>query len=368
MKIFVTGTRGIPNISGGVESHCQQLYPLIASDGCDVLLSRRKPYVQDSLKEWNGVHLTDEFAPRKKSFEAIVHTAISVYRAKKWSADIVHIHAIGPALLAPFARALGMKVVVTNHGPDYDRQKWGQAAKLVLQLGEYLGGKFANEVIVISKPIQEIIKRRCGRESHLIFNGVDIPEIRTESGYLQSLNLEPQNYILTAARLVPEKALDDLIDAFEKADTTCKLVIAGDADHKDEYSERLKEKAKRFDNVLMPGYVMGEDLAQLFSHAKLFALPSYHEGLPIALLEALSYGLPVVVSDIPANKEVNLDEDDYFKVGNVEELVKKIEQKVKENQSLEAIKKIRDHVGKTYNWGKIAESTMAVYRMALANG
>ncbi len=328
MRLFVTGTRGIPNIPGGVERHCENLYPLIAEAGVDVCISRRDSYVDFELPYWRGIQLVDLNSPRRKSLEAIVHTVLSVLQAKKWGADIVHIHAVGPAIVVPLARALGMTVVVTNHGPDYDRQKWGWLAKGVLKLGEYLGCKYANEVIVISNVIRDIVSHRCGRTSHLVYNGVPLPELQAASNYLRSLNVRPGKYLLVAARLVPEKGLHDLITAFEGMETDCKLVIAGDSDHNDPYSMTLKARGAANRRIVMPGYVTGDNLAQLYSHARLFVLPSYHEGLPIALLEALSYGLPTVVSDIPANMEVKLDPDCYFPVGDVNTLREKILQEL----------------------------------------
>ena len=175
MKVFVTGTRGIPGIPGGVEKHCEELFPRLAAKGHAVILCTRDFYVVHRTDEWRGVKLVHCFAPHKKSFEAIVHTFLALLKACKYKPDIVHIHAIGPSLLTPFARLLGYRVVVTNHGPDYDRQKWGRIAKIILRLGEKLGGSFANEVIVISSVIAAIIEKRCHRESNLIYNGVPIP-------------------------------------------------------------------------------------------------------------------------------------------------------------------------------------------------
>lgn len=365
MKIFVTGTRGIPGIPGGVETHCEHLYPLIAEQGHQVMLSRRSSYTNAPLPEFKGVKLVDIFSPESKIFEAIVHTFLSVLKAKAWGADIVHVHAVGPALLIPFARLLGLKVVMTNHGPDYDRQKWGKAAKLVLKLGEYLGGKFANKVIVISEHIRGIVRKRCGKDSQLIFNGVQIPEIRNDDSFLRQHGLEKGGYLFTAARLVPEKGLHDLIEAFEGMNTPLKLVIAGDSDHEDEYSTSLKQSALGNPAIVMPGYVMGENLAQLFSHARIFVLPSYHEGLPIALLEALSYGLQSVVSDIPANKEVNLDTGHYFRCGDVEDLrhtiIKNIDAIWKQADQAKAL----DIVKVIYNWDEIAKQTLMVYNSIL---
>ena len=147
MKIVVTGTRGIPGIMGGVETHCEELFPRIARKGFDVTVIRRKSYVHDTLRQYEGITLVDLATPKKKSFEAIVHTFRAVLEAKKLKADIIHIHAVGPALLTPVARLLGLKVVFTHHGPDYDRDKWGAAAKTVLRLGEMMGARFANETV-----------------------------------------------------------------------------------------------------------------------------------------------------------------------------------------------------------------------------
>ncbi|MCP4991078.1 MAG: glycosyltransferase family 4 protein [Colwellia sp.] len=365
MKIFITGTRGIPNIPGGVERHCEQLYPRISSLGNEVLLSRRSSYVSSPLDQWGGVFLEDIYTPRVKSFEAIIHTALSIFRAWRWKADLVHIQAIGPALMVPLARMLGMRVVVTNHGPDYDRQKWGRVAKFILRLGEYLGCRYANEVIVISEHIRGIVKQRCNRGSHLIYNGVHIPELESNSDFIESLSLSPQGYLLAVARLVPEKGLHDLIDAFEQLDTNIKLVIAGDSDHEDAYSKKLKARVGLNPDIIMPGYIVGTDLGQVFTHARLFVMPSYHEGLPFALLEALSYGLPVVISDIPANMEVGLADKCYFKTGNVGSLVGTINTALDEGIDDIYGEQMRELIHDKYNWDNISQETISVYEQAL---
>ena len=196
MKIFVTGTRGIPDIPGGVEKHCQELYPHIASFGNEVTVATRTPYVTDRRNAWNGVSLLHIFAPRIKSLEAIIHTFLAVFKARFASTgpDIVHIHGVGPSLMVPFARLLGLKVVVTHHGPDYDRQKWGWGAKKMLRLGEYLGGKYANQVIVISTVIADIIRRRCNRESNLIYNGVEVPVVSEKTDFLENFRVENNEF------------------------------------------------------------------------------------------------------------------------------------------------------------------------------
>ena len=366
MKIFVAGTRGIPSIPGGVEKHCQELYPLIAVQGHDVLLATRVQYVTQKEDEWRGVALRHIFAPHKKSLEAIVHTFLAIIQARLAKVDIVHIHGVGPGLLVPLARLFGLKVVWTNHGPDYDRGKWDLLAKKMLMLGEWLGGKFANEVIVISQVIQDIVEKRCNRYSHIIYNGVPIPDKSDSDVFLRKLNIVPGKYVLAVARFVPEKGLHDLIEAFSKITGDYQLVIAGDADHETPYSRKLRQLATQDSRVILTGYITGEDLNQVFSHAKLFVLPSYHEGLPIALLEAMSYGLAVLVSDIPANKEVALANERFFRCGDVEELRQKIEMLFKKGLAESEVLDFRLQIAEKYNWLIIAEQTVAVYEKTLS--
>ena len=361
MKIVVTGTRGIPNIMGGVETHCEELFPRIAKQGFDVTVIRRTDYVKDDLKEWKGVKLVNIDSPKKKSFEAIIHTFRAINEAKRLKADILHIHAIGPALLVPYAKILGMKVVFTHHGPDYDRDKWGFAAKTMLRLGECMGCMFADEVIVISDVIRNLIKRKYNRTSHvhLIYNGVSQPEICDYPEYFNGLGIEKGKYILGMCRFVPEKNLHHLVEAFTKVKSRnevedIKLVLAGDTDFEDDYSRSLREMARK-NGVVLTGFIKGKKLHSLLTNCLCYCLPSSHEGLPIALLEAMSYGVKVIVSDIPANKEVGLPESDYFPVGNVDALTEKLKTVV--NQPLQHI----DYDMKKYDWEKIADQVRDVY-------
>jgi len=347
----------VPDIPGGVETHCQNLYPHIVAAGHEVHISRRTPYVTDKLKSWQGIHLHDIYTPKSKALEAITHTFLSVLKARQLNADVVHIHAVGPALLVPFARLLGLKVVFTNHGPDYDRQKWGRLSKAVLMLGEYLGGKFSNTNIVISEVIRQIVKKRCGRDSVIIYNGVKVNEPSVSDDYLKAIGVRKKAYILAVARFVPEKGLHDLVAAYAKTDKPFDLVIAGDADHEDEYSCSLKLLAKE-NGVKLTGYIGGDELHQVFSHAALFVLPSYHEGLPIALLEALGYGLNVLVSDIPANLEVKLDKKHFFECGNVDALCESMNLLLAQGVDADYRNEVAEMLDTLYNWEKIARQTV----------
>ena len=374
MKIVVTGTRGIPNVMGGVETHCEELFPRIAEKGEDVTVIRRSNYVSDGMTEWKGVKLVTLPSPKKKSLEAIIHTFRAINEAKRLGADVLHIHAIGPALLVPYAKLLGMKVVFTHHGPDYDRDKWGFAAKTILKLGERMGCRFADEVIVISDVIKSLIARKYGRTEHvhLIYNGVPSPEICDYPEYFGELGIEKGKYILGMCRFVPEKNLHHLVEAMVKVkseelrvknckidevnpNADVKLVLAGDTDFEDEYSRGLKEMARK-NGVVLTGFVKGRKLHSLLSNAKAYCLPSSHEGLPIALLEAMSYHLPVMVSDIPANMEVGLPKENYFPCGDVDALANKLQDII--NKPMQRI----DYDMGKYDWDKIAEQVNDIYR------
>ena len=359
MKIVVTGTRGIPDILGGVETHCEKLFPLIAAKEFDVTIIRRGNYVHDNLSSYEGVSLYDIPNIKKKSLEAIVHTFRAIWAAKrKFHADIVHIHAIGPAILTPFARLLGMKVVFTHHGPDYDREKWGKTAKIMLRLGERMGCTFANEVIVISNVINDIIKHKYKRNNaHLIYNGTEPPVIVNDTSFLEKSGIVPRKYVFAMGRFVPEKNFHALISAFSNIDQSeYKLVIAGDADIEDDYSRDLKSLAKS-NNVILTGFIKGKKLHTLLSHAALFVLPSSHEGLPISLLEAMSYNLPVLASDIPANKEIDLPSSCYFHYDK-ENVIMNLTEALKQWTS---DKSKHEYDLAKYDWDTIAGQTANVY-------
>jgi glycosyltransferase involved in cell wall biosynthesis len=327
------------------------------ANGYDVTLIRRKSYVQN---EYKGVKLIDVDTPKKKSFEAIIHTFKAILKAKKNHAKIIHIHAVGPAILTPLARILGLKVVFTHHGFDYERARWGKLAKIMLKFGERMGCLYANEVIVISEGINQFIRQKYNRKNaHLIYNGVPAPNFVQSTSYLEELGIKPKKYIFAMGRFVPEKNFHHLIQAFTTlASNEYQLVLAGEADFDDDYSRKLKKLARK-EGVVLTGFVKGEKLQAILTHALVFVLPSSHEGLPISLLEAMSYHLPVIASNIPANLEIGLPLECYFRVGDENDLAEHLLKKIKEEpQSV-------DYEMEKYNWDYIARKVMDVYQKAL---
>ena len=353
-KVVMTGTRGIPSVMGGVETHCEELCPRLAALGTDITVVRRSAYVSDGLTEWNGVKLKDISSPKIKALEAIVHTFRAVNYAARINADIVHIHAAGPALLTPYAKFRGLRVVVTNHGPEYERDKWGTLAKIMLRLGERFAVRYADDVIVISDVIRRLISEKYGRMERVftIPNGVPESIPCDDEAWFKELGIEPGKYVLSMCRFVPEKRLQDLVAAAQGLEGY-RLVLAGDTDFEDAYSLKLKSDA-RAAGVVLPGFVKGDRRRALLTHAASFVLPSSHEGLPIALLEAMSYGLKVVVSDIPAHLEIGLSPDCYFRCGDVEDLRRKLDMHL-----LSQEKPTYDL--SPYQWDRIAERVFQIY-------
>ncbi len=374
MKIAVVGTRGFPGVQGGVENHCEKLYTNLAQLGCEIIVFVRKPYIKPELAEYGGVSLVAVDCPRNKFLEAIIHTFSSVMKARKLHPDILHIHAIGPSLFTPFARFWGTKVVITNHGPDYRRKKWPLVAKIFLMFCERVGVKYANEVICINGNIAEDIKKKYGRDSYVIPNGVDIPSRIDTDETLTRYGLQKQKYILSVGRFVPEKGFHDLIEAFNKLQTNSqnsqvegwKLVIVGDADHEDEYSRNLKVQAEKNYNIILTGFLKGEPLQELYTHAGLFVLPSYYEGLPIVLLEAMSYGLSCIASDIAANRNIALDNERFFTAGDVDQISERIGEFISRIRKEEERENQVKFLIENYNWDKIAKETLRIYKRVIS--
>lgn len=358
------GLRGFPGVQGGVETHAEHLCPLLVEMGCDVTVLARSPYQPAEIGPvWKGVKFVPLWAPKSKGLEAILHSFLGVLYAAVRRPDILHIQAIGPAIMALPARLLGLRVVVTHHGPDYDRQKWGRFAKFVLQTGERFGMRWSNARIVISEVIRSLVRGKYGRESTLIPNGVVLPVMPDSAGALAAFGLEPGKYALLVSRLVPEKRHLDLIAAIQRAELPgWKLAIVGASDHPDAYVKDVLDRAAATPSVVCTGLQTGQALRELYAHAGIFVLPSSHEGLPIAMLEALSYGLPVIASDIPANLEVGLPSEHYFPLGDVDALAVRLGEFATQPLTVAARESRRAWVARRFDWNDIARQTMAVYQ------
>lgn len=362
-EIYTFGFRGFPDVQGGIETHAEQLAPRLVQLGYRVTACCRSPYIGARFdREWNGVNLLRLWTVRNTYLETLLHSVVCALVAGVRRPQIVHVHGIGPALVTPLLRLLGLRVVVTHHGEDYNREKWGWMARTILRAGEIAGMRFAHKRIAVSRSIERLIAAKYGKPCEVIPNGVAFSGLPLQTDKVVELGLVPGRYVLTVGRLVPEKRQLDLLHAFRDARLEgWKLAIVGKIDHENKYADRLASEARLTENVVMAGYQSGETLRQLYAHAGLFVLPSSHEGLPIVLLEALSYGLPVLVSDIPSNMEVVGDPARAFKVGNIRELSSKLVALTDvELDASEREMRRRDNA-RRYDWSDIALKTSAAY-------
>lgn len=360
MRVMVLGVRGIPNVEGGVETHAEYLYSRLAAMGCEVEVLVRTPFVPAGTRRFGPIRLRRIWSPKTPGLEALVHSILGVLYAGCARPDVLHIHAVGPALVTPIARLLRLKVVVTHHGPDYDRDKWGPFARRILRLGERLGMRYSHARIAISQVIGDLIRTKYHRDSELIPNGVAIPQRQADADHVLGFGLQPGKYFLQVGRMVPEKRHLDLIEAYQATlPNDWKLAIVGWLPN-DAYARRVREAARTAD-VVLTGFLKGTALSQVFSHAGAFVLPSSHEGLPIAMLEALSYGLPVLASNIPANVAVGLEADCYFPLGELTALTRGLQRLSRQPQDDRTRAERRRWVAARYDWDRIAVQTHALY-------
>jgi len=365
LRIMVLGLRGIIDVQGGIETHARRLYPLLARLGCDVENMQRIPYYprESRRREWRGIKLTYIWSPRTRIVETAVHTLLGVFYAAFKRPDVLHLHAVGPGLLAPLARLFGLRVVVTHHGADYEREKWGPLAKAVLRTGERLGVGFANQPIVVSPVLKKAVEMRYGIGATLIPNGAPLAAPRRTRFTLRRFDLRPKRYVLCVARLDPGKRQHDLIAAFRAARLPgWKLVIVGQIEEGDRYCRELVATTADDDTIVLTGYQSGPPLQELYSHAGLFVLASAGEGHPIALLEAAVYEVPILASAIPANLALPLPRDRYFPVGDTQALAQKMQFMTQRKAAREERRAVHEAVRAKYSWRKAAELTRSVYR------
>lgn len=363
ITVMMLGLRGVPKVQGGVERHVEELAQRLARQGIVVEVLARAPYVaRKTPHRWRGLLITPLPAPRSRSLEAILHTLVGIVHAARRGPDILHIHAVGPSLLVPLARALGLRVVVTHHGYDYERAKWGRVARTALRLGEWAGMRFADRRVAVSKGIARTMKHRYGVRVAAVPNGVTPMKPPATTTALERFGLTSGRYVVMVSRLVPEKRHLDLIEAFaQSAPAGWKLAIVGGADHEDAYSRMVLAAAEATPGIVATGFQSDLALSELTAHAGLFVLPSSHEGLPIALLEALAAGLPVLASDIPANREIGLPEECYVPVGDVAALAAAIARACARGRTEAERAAARARIGRDYDWDRIAEEIRWLY-------
>jgi glycosyltransferase involved in cell wall biosynthesis len=368
IDIMMIGLRSVNGAQGGVERHARSLVEEFDAMGLATCIVERSPYSRDGSAAF-GVHgqIKSIWSPRSASYEAVAHSVLATLWAGLVRPRVLHVHAIGPSIVAPLARLLGLKVVCTHHGRDYDRQKWGMFAKLVLRLGEWCQARFAQGRICVARTLSLQLEAEFGVTFTYIPNAVKLPPLSGDPKILDQLQLQPGKYIINLGRLVPEKRQNDLIQAFSRLGRKdIKLVIVGSADHPSQYSQDLARLAEKVPGIVMAGFRQGSELVQLLANSALFVLPSSHEGMPIAALEAMSLSRPILLSDIPANMDLMLPPECYHKTASVGDLAEKLEHHLAA-QGGEGVPAV-DWTSflSAFKWPTVARQTLDVYDQASA--
>ena len=368
MKIAMLGHKRIPSREGGVEVVVEELATKLVQKGHIVdVYNRKGNNVSDKsiktkkIKEYKGINIKTVFTINKKGLDALIYSFLASIRVAFGKYDCIHYHAEGSCAMLWIPHLFGKRTVVTIHGLDWQRSKWGGFATKYIKFGEKCAAKHADEIIVLSKSVQKYFKDTYNRETHFIENGVNKPAIKPANIIKEKYGLEKDNYILYLARIVPEKRLDLLIETFRKVKTDKKLVIAGGASHTNDFLNEIKEKTKQDDRIIMTGFVQGEELEELFSNTYLYCLPSDVEGMPISLLEAMSYGKNCLVSDIEENVQVCGEYGTTFKKSNLDDLTHKLNLCLEGNNRFDS-ETISDYILDKYNWNDVVEKTERLYR------
>ena len=362
MKIAMIGQKGIPSRAGGVEIHVEEISARLVERGNNVTVYCRKSYCEEIKKTHKGINLKYIPSINTKHLDAITYTFLASIDCAIKKYDVVHYHALGPSLLSFIPRMFGKKVVCTVHGLDWQREKWGKIAKLALKLGEIATAKFPNKTISVSESISKYYNQEYRNNTVFIPNGIDNKKFVEANEITKKYGLKNGEYILFLARLVPEKGVHYLIEAYNKLNTDKKLIIAGGSSHSDDYVKYIKSIASQNSNIIMTGFVKGNILEELFSNAYIYVLPSEIEGLPISLLEAMSYGNCCLVSDIEQNTEVIKEYGYSFISKDSNDLKEKLEYLINNEDKIEEIRKyVKEYVQNKYNWDKVSIDTEKTY-------
>lgn len=356
---------------GGIEIVVKELCSRMVQSGIKVTCYNRSGHhvsgaEYDDLDANNNKEICQKYVPtiEKKGLAAVSSSFFAALYSAFGKYDVVHIHAEGPAFFSWIPKILGKKVVVTVHGIDWQREKWksGFGSKFIRQ-GEKNAVKYADEIIVLSQGVQKYFEENYGRKTIFIPNGVNRPQVRHAEIINKEFDLTKDSYILFLGRLVPEKGIKYLIEAFKNVETDKKLVIAGGSSDTDEFANELRELAKDDDRILFTGFVQGEKLDELYSNAYIYTLPSDLEGMPLSLLEAMSYGNCCLVSDIEECASVVEDHALIFHKSNVEDLKNRLQEACDHPDMVKRYQEqAADFICKKYNWDEVVEKTLELYR------
>ncbi|MBP9760728.1 MAG: glycosyltransferase family 4 protein [Candidatus Magasanikbacteria bacterium] len=372
MHIAMIGQKGMPAIHGGVEQHVDGLSRRLVQHGVQVTVYARKWYAQDMVTDIEGVHIQYVPTIHTKHLDAIVHTLFATIHAIRSQVDIIHYHGVGPSLLSwiPRVFASHIRIITTFHSIDRKHQKWNGIARLMLRFGEWTACQFAHKTIAVSRTIQQYARDVYDAHAEYIPNAVALRPKTAETNRIRAWSLTPQKYVLMVSRLIPHKGAHYLIDAWKRIQEKnpkllagMKLVIVGDGYYTDTYVEALHAQAEDMPDVVFMGFQSGETLHQLYSHARFAVHPSDNEGLPIVVLEAMSYGLPVLVSDILEHRDLITDTAYQFTAGSIDDLAKKMSDLIETDvRILATVGEEHKHtIEKEYEWNKIVASLVHVY-------
>ncbi|WP_243058747.1 glycosyltransferase family 4 protein [Nocardioides sp. SR21] len=370
LRIAMIGLRGIPAQYGGVERHVEELSVRLVDRGHDVTVFCRHGYAPECGPTYRGVRLRELPTVHLKGAEALVHSGLGALTAGGHRFDVAHFHAMGPGLFTPWSRAFGGSAIVqTIHGLDEQRGKWGGGAQRLLRVGALLSAHVPDEVVVVSRELGEHYRERYGRYTSYVTNGV--PAVtEPDLGLLADLGLTPGGYAVFVGRMVPEKAPDLLLQAYRDVPGDLPLVLVGDSSDTDGYVAQLRELAALDPRVRLVGFRYGAELAALYGGARLFVQPSLLEGLPITLLEAAAYGVPVLASDIPPHREVvgGLDAARMlFRAGDRDGLTAALTACLGADPDVAraAARRFRDEVTARYSWDVATDLLEDAYRNAV---
>ena len=370
LNIAMLGHKRIPSREGGIEIVVEELSTRMVKLGHQVTCFNRKghhvsgsEFDGSQLSEYKGVKLKPVWTLDKKGLAAMTSSLSAAIKATFGKYDIVHFHAEGPCAMLWIPKLFGKRCIATIHGIDWQRAKWGGFASKYIKFGEKVAAKYADEIIVLSEGVQKYFMNTYGRKTVFIPNGVNRPVIREPKLIKEKFELDKDGYILFLGRLVPEKGISYLIEAFKQIETDKKLVIAGGSSDTDEFLCELKKLAKDDERIIFTGFVQGQLLEELYSNAYVYALPSDLEGMPLSLLEAMSYGNCCVVSDVAECAEVVEDKAVVFQKSNVEQLKEKLQDLCNHPEKVQSYKNSASNfICRKYNWDDVVNRTIALYQ------